>query len=231
MGKNIKAHRRRSHFDVLCKIRFSLFKKTIPILHENTHEFNDAIFNISPPYMIDGYWQSEKYFFNCTSHIRHFFQFDSTLLDDKNLKQLNEVQNCNSVSIHVRRGDYLDPSVLDVHGVCDLDYYKTAIKLIKKNVINPVFFLFSDDISWVIENLTPILEDFKVVDNNLGKDSWKDMFLQSECMHNIIANSSFSWWAAWLNDYKQRVVVAPRSWFLDPQYNSKDRVPKEWLLC
>ena len=171
---------------------------------------------------LDGYWQSEKYFKNIVDKVRQKFIFPE--LDIKNKEYLNTIQNANSVSIHVRRGDYVNHPLHG--GICDLAYYQRAIEYIKQKVNNPLFVIFSNDIEWCKSNLQ--LENSLYIADNSGDNSYKDMQLMSYCQHNIIANSSFSWWGAWLNNHEQKLVIAPSKWFNDPNYNTKDVIPASW---
>ena len=129
------------------------------------------------------------------------------------------------ISIHVRRDDYLSSKyVSGFGGICTIEYYNKAVERIKEEVIDPVFYIFSDDINWCRENLK--LEQGVFIDWNTGKESWQDMFLMSQCKHNIIANSSFSWWGAWLNSNSEKIVIAPRIWWNGLK---DDVVPDSWI--
>ena len=128
-----------------------------------------------------------------------------------------------SVSIHVRRGDYLNEPLLN--GICDEQYYVAAIEEIKAMVDNPVFFIFSNDILWCKTHFNQINAVF--VENNTGKNSYRDMQLMSLCKHHIIANSSFSWWGAWLGKYKDSMICAPTKW-MNAKVSS-DVVCADWI--
>jgi hypothetical protein len=175
---------------------------------------------------LDGYWQSEKYFKDNKDAIKNDFQFKNTL-DAHNQEIVNKMNQTNSVSIHVRRGDYIsDSQAAKVHGgITTLAYYKKAIDMINDKVDNPVFFIFSDDIAWVRENIN--LKNSYFIDWNQGKDSYKDLQLMSNCKHNIIANSSFSWWGAWLNKNDSKIVVSPNKWFNTK--NAEDVISDDWV--
>jgi hypothetical protein len=130
--------------------------------------------------------------------------------------------------MHVRRGDYAsNPKTGATHGLCSLDYYEEAIRYISERVEQPIFFIFSDDINWVKCNLKV---DFpcQYVDHNKSMESFNDMRLMSLCQHHIIANSSFSWWGAWLNPGQKKIVIAPRRWFLNSN-NVEDLYPASWV--
>lgn len=173
-----------------------------------------------------GYWQSEKYFAHHASLIRQDFTFQREL-EGKNLQLATEMAEHTSVSLHVRRGDYVSAGkASSILGTCSLDYYRKAIDHLKKVVKNPYFYVFSDDMPWVKMNLNV---DAKTVyvDHNVGEESYRDMQLMSLCQHHIIANSSFSWWGAWLNPSADKIVVAPERWFAS-NLCADDLVPSSW---
>lgn len=173
-----------------------------------------------------GLFQSYKNFDDCRDAILQEFQFDKHLLSKSTIKMSERMKQCNSVSIHVRRGDYMNGYYYNLLGkVCDLEYYQRAIMEIKKHVSNPKFFVFSDDKEYVVKHL--LLEEAEYADFNIGVDSWQDMYLMSQCHHNIIANSTFSWWGAWLNTHHDKIVVAPPRWFNDMEHD--DIIPFEWI--
>ncbi|RLB88588.1 MAG: alpha-1,2-fucosyltransferase [Deltaproteobacteria bacterium] len=177
-----------------------------------------------------GYWQSEKYFNEVAPVIRADFRFKSPLTG-KNADFAAQMGQVNAVSLHVRRGDYVtNPKTMAMHGLCSIDYYQAAIGYIVERVEQPCFFIFSDDISWVKEHLK-INFPCQYVSHNCGTESYNDMHLMSLCRHHIIANSSFSWWGAWLNPREDKIVVAPQNWFANNMNNNiKDRFPCGWVL-
>lgn len=173
-----------------------------------------------------GYFQSYKYFDNCRSFILKEFQFSQKHLSEKTKDIASKIKGCNSISVHVRRGDYLNGFYYELLGkVCDMNYYKRAIDIMKSKVLDPHFFVFSDDPDYISDNFE--LGDTETITFNRGKDSWQDMYLMSICKHNIIANSTFSWWGAWLNNYSNKIVVAPKRWFADKV--DDEIIPPEWL--
>jgi len=186
------------------------------------------IFKLTGNIYLDGYWQTEKYF----SDIKNILYNDFTIKipqDKKNQEIAEIIKNSNSVSIHIRRGDYIEnKQTYNVHGVCDLDYYNNCINLLLKQIENPHFFIFSDDHQWATENLKL---DYPItfVDHNDGSKNYEDLRLMSQCKHNIIANSSFSWWGAWLNQNPDKIVYAPQKWFNDSSKNTKDLIPDQWI--
>lgn len=171
---------------------------------------------------IEGYFQVARYYDSIREQLLKDF-VPRQKPTPQNQKILDLIHETNSVSLHVRRGDYV--KLQHIHGLCDLDYYARAIKFIAEHITSPHFFIFSDDPQWVTDNLKL---DFPctVVDINHGRDSVWDMWLMANCKHNIIANSSFSWWGAWLNQNPNKIVVAPAQWFADGQLT--DIVPPTW---
>lgn len=170
-----------------------------------------------------GYWQSEKYFKNL--QLSQVYKFKEELISTSTREMKNRIQLTNSISIHIRRGDYLTPENYKLYGgICDLSYYQKAISFMKQHTQDPVFYVFSNDVDWVKSNFKS--ESFVFVDINSGKDSWQDMYLMSLCKHNIIANSTFSWWGAWLNSNPDKLVVSP-SKFQNIEVKS-EIVPDSW---
>lgn len=176
---------------------------------------------------LKGYWQSERYFSSFADQIRRDFEFREAL-NVPNQSAAKKILSVNSVSLHIRRGDYLtNYAAKAVHGLCSLQYYEKAIEYILNNTCNPEFFVFSDDIDWAKRNLN-FHSPFYFIDFNHGKDSYNDMRLMSLCNHHIIANSSFSWWGAWLNPSPSKLVLAPQPWFDNPLLDSRDLIPDGW---
>lgn len=170
-----------------------------------------------------GGWHSEKNFIDIQSVVRNIFAFDDFNLDIEDQALMKDICSKESVSIHIRRGDYLTD--VDFGGVCDLNYYIRAISYIKERVEHPIFYVFSNDVLWVQENFH--MSDMVVVNKNTGKDSWKDMYLMSSCKHNINANSTFSWWGAWLNHNPNKIVIVPEKFIVTRQ--TKDIYPSNWV--
>lgn len=173
----------------------------------------------SDKYHIYGYWQSERYFKDVADIVRKEFVFKD--IDHHNLALAQEMQDDSeytSVSIHVRRGDYFTYNLK----VLDIDYYEKAVNYIKSKIQKPRFYFFSDDMQAAIEIAGKLGIDCIPVLLNSGVDSYKDMFLMSQCKHNIIANSSFSWWGAWLNNNESKIVITP-SW-------GRDFKCEDWIL-
>jgi hypothetical protein len=183
--------------------------------------------NLSGDCYLYGYWQSENYFKTAEHYIRNDFTFREPL-DGLNKELAFRIVSSQSISLHVRRGDYLSNSkTKTVMETCSLTYYNNAVNYIVGHIVNPVFYIFSDDIAWAKENLN-LDYDCVYVNHNRGSESYRDMQLMSLCKHQIIANSSFSWWGAWLNSNPEKIVVAPKNWFKNGMDDS-DLIPKEWF--
>jgi hypothetical protein len=158
----------------------------------------------------DGYWQNELYFCDCEKIIRTSYLFKNEL-NERNIKVLDVIEKTNSVSVHIRRGDYVGLKLWE--NICDIQYYVNAINYVKSRVAHPIFFVFSDDVVWCRKNLSSeVVDEVCYVDWNKEMDSYIDMQLMSKCKHNIVANSSFSWWGAWLNANPDKIVIAPKIW-------------------
>lgn len=174
-----------------------------------------------------GYWQSEKYFNEIAATIRADFTFRNKL-EARNAELADAIGSTTAISLHVRRGDYANnPKTRATHGLCSLDYYHAAIKYIAERVELPCFYIFSDDIPWVQESLKTSFP-CEYVGHNRGQQSHIDMHLMSLCKHHVIANSSFSWWGAWLNPVPHKIVIAPKQWFAN-ETATDDLIPAGWI--
>lgn len=171
-----------------------------------------------------GYWQNVGYFNGIEDKIKNAFRFPE--LDDKNKMLTKMMGETQSVSLHIRRGDYLLAKNSFLQNICTDEYYKNAIKYMEDHVENPHFFVFSNDIDWCKNSLC--LPRVTFVEGNEGVNSYKDMQLMSMCKNNIIANSSFSWWGAWLNDNKDKIICAPNKWY-SVKESVEGECPKEWI--
>lgn len=188
---------------------------------ENDDGFDSNVININKG-IIYGYFQNEKYFESVKDEVHDYFIFD--IKEEEIIKLAKEMENTNSVSIHIRRGDYLKyPKRYE--GICDLDYYEKAIEYMIKNVDNPVFYVFSNDIEWAKENIK--YNNINYIDLSCYEKDWYDMYLMSNCKNNIIANSSFSWWAAYLNKNKNKIVISPCKW--DNLLPNKNSCCSNWI--
>ena len=179
---------------------------------------------------LDGFWQSERYFAHCEDVIRRELTFkrDTGATFESYRREIEQSEQ--PISVHIRRGDYVThPEFSQSFGFVGVDYYQLAIARLREQFPNAKLFLFSDDPTWVQEHL--VLDAPHVFVKNDGSDAdLDDLQLMSLCKHHIIANSSFSWWGAWLNGGKNKVVIAPDRWFKNkPDWNTKDLIPSSWL--
>ena len=201
------------------------------VIYEEEYEEMEVISrNELSDTMLYGNWQSEKYFKNYEEEIKNDFKFKRTL-DEINYHLVQRIKDVNSVSIHIRRGDYAEnPEINSTHGLCTVDYYTRSINYINQTIHNPVYFVFSDDIEWVKRNLV-IDNEHEMVTWNKNRSSYVDMQLMSICKNNIIANSSFSWWGAWLNINPEKIVIAPIRWYEKESRNVKanNLIPGKWI--
>ena len=214
---------------LIFKLLYKIKKNTNHIIR-NELVFDDNILNSKGKYL-QGYWQSEKYFINVRNELLKDFKFKE-FSDDNNIKLMNIIKKNNSISIHVRRGDYLNEKNKEIYGgICNEEYYLTAINFIKKKIDNPLFIIFSNDIKWCKKFFSKEFENdrFIYVNWNKGENSYKDMQLMSICDNNIIANSSFSWWGAWLNKNKKKIIISPKKWMNNDVNSISDIIPNEWI--
>jgi hypothetical protein len=213
----------------LYRVRRKFFSSSIKqkIYRYDQLNFDPGFAALGPDVFMDGYFQSPHYFLKAEDQIRSHFRFKNAATG-RNKELAGEIGACNSVSIHVRRGDYLSPVNLSLFGnIATLDYYSKAISKMKAELTDPKFYVFSDDAEWVKQNIT-VDAPVTYIDFNSGDNSFEDMRLMSLCRHNIIANSSFSWWGAWLNDNSSKKVIAPSAWINDPQCVAEDVIPESW---
>ena len=203
------------------------YKKKIYI--EPFFQFDKNFFKASSPVLLQGYWQSEKYFKHISGSIRHSLKVTAPL-SAATRQMAAKIKSSNAVSIHIRRGDYVnDPETQKVHGSCGIDYYKKAISIIAEKFSSIHLFVFSDDINWAKENL-PAGFPVEFADHTDADHAYEDLYLMSLCNHNIIANSSFSWWGAWLNNHAGKMVITPAKWFNEKEADTKDLFPEGWIV-
>ena len=185
----------------ICKFKPSLFYT------QDSGLFNESVIE-NPTLYIDGYWQDERYFKDIAGKVKKAFCFKN--IDDNNAAIANSMKQCNSVALHIRRGDYTTFGM----SVMGEDYYNKAVRVFFDRFENPFFYIFSDDTNEAIRIANNLSLHYEIMNHNHGNDSYKDMYLMSQCKHNVIANSSFSWWGAWLNDSPNKIIVAPSTWDL-----------------
>lgn len=193
---------------------------------EPNFTFSEEILNIKDNAYINGDWQSFKYFENIKSALIQELYLAKPLSPEAE-KIGNGISKTNSVSVHIRRGDYISNSQTNsFHGTCSTEYYRNAINRISKETTSPILFIFSDDINWVRENIKFQFPTIYVSKPEIR--DYEELILMSKCKHNIIANSSFSWWGAWLNQNPNKIVVAPQKWF-NASVDTSDLVPENWI--
>lgn len=198
------------------------------VYKEPHFHFDDNFFKAGMNVCLNGYWQSERYFQNIRFILQKEFQVVHPL-EGKNRELSEKIQGSNSVSVHIRRGDYVrNNKTHKFHGVCAIDYYTKAIQQIKDETESPHFYVFSDDTTWAKSNIN-ITGSITFVDHNNANTAYEDFRLMTLCKNHIVANSSFSWWSAWLSDYRDKIVIAPAKWFKTSNLDIKDLIPQGWL--
>lgn len=192
--------------------------------HTNSYSFDSNVLKFEHMY-IEGYFQSEKYFSDIREELLDAFRFKVPANFNKSILEI--IEKVDSVSVHIRRGDYL--KVYESNKLlCNSSYYFKAIDYMLTHVDNPTFFVFSDDIAWC-KSLLQNYEHIQYVDGNTKEQSYLDMFLMSKCKHNIVADSSFSWWGAWLNTHAEKIVIAPKNWNIYDSNSSINIIPDTWV--
>lgn len=202
----------------------------IQVIHEPHFHYSNVLMESTLPpdhnYLLIGHWQTPKYFEDISDSIREEFSFPD-ILEPKTLKLQEEILSCNSVMINVRRSDYLTDNLFEDLG---MDYFNKCIDEISKKVDNAYFYVFSDDIEWCKENFKTWQDRFFIVDKSYAGHKYIDyLHLMSCCKHDIIPNSTFAWWAAWLNKNEDKIVMYPSKWFTDPSKDPKDMFPEDWI--
>jgi hypothetical protein len=203
-------------------------RASIPIVSEGFFEFDPAILTLRPPCYLKGYWQSPKYFAEIESLIREELQVREPL-EGENKAMAARIHDSLAVAVHVRCGDYLSNAHTNrYHGTCGSEDYRAAETLWRDRLGAVQLFVFSDDPDWVEANLrfaSPAI----VLRHNGPKRDYEDLRLMSLCQHHIIANSTFSWWGAWLCQHPEKVVTAPKNWFREAGHRSDDLIPANWI--
>jgi hypothetical protein len=215
------------------RIVMPMLEKLVPnigvrVVREQSERFDESVLSLKGNIYLIGYWQCERYFTEIADTIRS----DLTLtegLDERDANMVQQIRSTNAISIHFRRGDYVsDPNAEATLGALTTDYYAAAIKHVAARVEKPHFYVFSDDADWTMRNLRFEYPATFVAHNGPGRGVF-DMRLMSACRHNIIANSTFSWWAAWLNGNPEKLVIAPSQWYRDASRDAADIVPADWI--
>lgn len=197
------------------KIRRKLHGRQLKQYIEKDYSYDEHVYDVDDTYLI-GYFQTDKYISDIEEEIRRTFVFRKDLITEETLAVEKQIADCaDSVSIHVRRGDYLQPGAADVFGgVCTDEYYTSAIEHILKIKPGATFFLFTNDQVWADFFVEQHQEaDIRIVRVSTEYTGYLDMYLMTKCKHHIVANSSFSWWGAWLSEYREGLTIAPSGWF------------------
>jgi hypothetical protein len=204
------------------------WSSTIDHRYQKRSRIDDFFKNSDAPIFLDGFWQSEHYFQHCAALVREKLRFRNPP-EGRNSEFLQQIQSTSSVSVHVRRGDYVSSAAAAKrYYVCPTDYFETAFRSIQAQINTQLMvFLFSDDPDWAKSNLKFDVPVVAVVGNN-GDTAHEDLRLMAHCKHHVISNSSFSWWGAWLMEQPDSITVAPPRWFIDPRMDESRIVPSRW---
>lgn len=211
--------------------RFNILKKlnkNILYTEKVKFKFDPEVLKCKGNIYLNGSWQSEKYFKDIETDIRREFTVKIPQIG-KNKKIARQISSCKSpVSLHMRRGDYVfNPHTNQILGTCTLDYYYRCVKYLARRVMNPHFFVFGDDPKWARNNLK-LSYPTTFIDHNCPDKGYEDLRLMSQCKHHIIANSSFSWWGAWLAKNKNKIILVPKKW-LNINLKTPDLLPNNWI--
>lgn len=214
------------------KIVFNLIpsvkKRSKYYYEEKFYHFDKDVLALPDNVYLSGYWQSEKYFKDIGDILLKEFTVKHSP-DKRNQSILKQIESTNSVSIHVRRGDFVaNEDTKSLHGLYNIDYFQKAISIISSKISNPCFYIFSDDIDWARTNMK-IEYPITFIDNNIDKKDYEDLRLMSSCKHNIIVNSTFGWWGAWLNKNRPKIVITPKNWYKNGPTDTYDLIPKSWI--
>jgi hypothetical protein len=191
--------------------------------------FDPNFFKLQDNVYIKGEFLSRRY----NEPIADLLKQDFTIkpaLSQTTKKMLDQINGCTSISIHIRRGDYVEDTKTNAfHGALPLNYYQQAMQMLSRKIDQPVFFVFSDNIAWVKDNLSS-KHEIIFVDHTNDDNAYEDMYMMSRCQHNIIANSGLSFWGGWLNEHADKIVIAPKQWFRNQTFNQNfDLLPADWL--
>lgn len=195
---------------------------------EPSYGYTNRIESISSDAYLDGYWQSPRYFAHIEEKIRSEFTLRRQV-DKREQSYLKAIESVNAVSVHFRRGDYVtNPGIRKRYVDCSDTYYMEAIRHISTHIAQPRFFVFSDEPGWVMDQWGGVF-DFVLIEQSRADTPYSDLQLMAACRHHIIANSTFSWWGAWLNGRSDKVVIAPSRWFTDSKVKMNDLLPSGWI--
>jgi hypothetical protein len=197
------------------------------VFRERSFAFDPEVLELRGNILLEGYWQSERYFRDIADLVRREFALKPAL-SAHGASLATRILGCSAVSVHVRRGDFVtNPAASRVHGVCEPDYYERAVETIARDEPQPHLFLFSDDPQWTAQNLR-FRFPATLIEGAAQANPAEHLQLMSLCRHHVIANSSFSWWGAWLNPRPGKRVVAPNKWFNTATKDTRDLIPSGW---
>jgi len=214
------------HFIPPLVLRILIKLKVLKQYYHSGRKYDEGVFNSGSNIHLVGYWQSEKYFMDIKGIL-----VDEIIDKDvvNSYHQFSKLTECNTVALHVRRQDYVNNSeTANHHGALDVEYYNNAVDLMNKNVSDPHYIVFTDDVAWAKANIV-LNQKTTYWENDSEDKSWHDLILMSSCKHFIIANSSYSWWAAWLAEKEGTMIIAPSRWFNDTPDDARDIVPSRWI--
>jgi hypothetical protein len=198
------------------------------LFRQKSTTYMPQIRHVRPPVLLEGFWQCDQYFSDIRTQLLTDFE-PRQPASERNARLLEKIRSTSSISVHVRRSDYVvNPEAHRFHGVCSVDYYERAAAYHAGRVADPHFFVFSDDPGWARANIE-LSHSTTYISWNSGHDDYWDMYLMRHCSHHIIANSSFSWWGAWLGERPGKRVIAPARWFAAHDVNDGDIVPRDWI--
>jgi hypothetical protein len=199
-----------------------------PVFREKYFHFDQEVITLKAPVCLAGYFQSDKYFADCRDAIASEFTLAAP---PKKTSQvvLEKIMGSNAICLHIRRGDYVTSATTNAfHGTCSLEYYYEGLRFVCEGLSSPHCFVFSDDPGWAWANLRTELPT-TIVDIHGTDEAHEDLRLMAACKHFVIANSSLSWWGAWLGNDSKKRVVAPKRWFLNTANDTKDLIPERWV--
>jgi len=213
-------------YRIIRRLRFGQILK----INQQENEFINGWNNISKSVYLDGHFVSEEYFKNIRRILLKEFAFPEANEENKAIaRRISSFKN--PVSIHVRRGDYLKPITQNYHGLLPVKYYNEAMEESEKKIIDPFYFIFSDDPGWCKKIFSDI-KNYEIVSINDPATAWQDMYLMTLCKHHIIANSTFSWWGAWLCQREEQLNIAPSQWFNPAvaKFDIRHIIPSSWHI-
>lgn len=200
----------------------------INLIQEGKLTFDPHIFSLHGSLWLKGHWGSFKYYQNIRPLLQHEIATPGQL-NPKSAELISAISESDAIAIHIRRGDYVtNKRAAKRHCLCDMEYYRAGLQIAAQGLKNPHCYIFSDDTEWVRDNFK-IAVPMTIVDINGPDDAHQDLWLMAACKRFIIANSSFSWWAAWLSKAKDKLVVCPKKWAVRANHDTQNLIPADWI--